>query len=482
MTRFWPRGWHEQGGERELLKLALPLVLSNGFLTLQLTLDRIMLSRLDSDAVGAVMPAVMFFWTCFALVQNTANYATTFVAQYVGAGRPQRVGPAVWQGMYVGVLGGVAFLGLVPLSETFMSWGGHSPHLQALETGYFRCLCFAALPMAITAAASSFFAGRGDTWTVLVINAAGMVVNGLLAYALIFGHWGMPAWGIVGAGWATVAASTAAAAVACGLMFQARYRQTYATLSGWRLEPQLLIRLLRFGLPSGFQWFLDGVAFTAFALLVGRLGEAELAATSIAGTLNLLAFLPPMGIAQAVAVLVGQRLGQDRPELAERTAWAGLRLAWTCMVCVAAFYVLAPQTLLALFQSGEAPAKWAPVAALVPELLRFIAVYCLFDSMGLVFSFALRGAGDTRFVTVAMVILSWSLMVLPVWIIAEMQGPLAWAWAFVMIYVIAFAFVLLVRFRHGKWKTMRVIEPAAEDLQTAQAAAPSLTQPLSQIT
>jgi multidrug resistance protein, MATE family len=481
MTRFWPWAWDEQGGERELLKLALPLVLSNGFLTLQLTLDRIMLSRLDSDAVGAVMPAVMVFWTCFALVQNTANYATTFVSQYVGAGRPQRVGPAVWQGMYVGVLGGLAFLGLVPLAETFMSWGEHSPHVQALEVGYFQCLCFAALPMAITAAAGSFFAGRGDTWTVLVINAAGMVVNGLLAYAWIYGHWGMPAWGIVGAGWATVAGSAAAAALACALVFQARFRQTYATLSGWRLEPQLFMRLLRFGLPSGFQWFLDGVAFTAFTMLIGRLGDAELAATSIAATLNLLAFLPPMGIAQAVAVLVGQRLGQDRPDLAERSAWAGLRLAWICMVCVAALYVLAPHMLLALFQSSDEPAKWAPVAALVPQLLRFIAVYCLFDSMGLVFSFALRGAGDTRFVTLAMLALSWSLMVLPVWIIAQMQGSLNWAWAFLMVYVIAFAFVLLVRFRQGKWKTMRVIEPAAEEPRS-ETAAPSLTQPLSQTT
>jgi MATE family multidrug resistance protein len=479
MTRLWPWDWRAEGGERELLKLAVPLVLSNGFLTLQLTLDRIMLSRLDSDAVGAVMPAVMVFWTCFALVQNTANYATTFVAQYVGAGRPERVGPAVWQGLYVGVLGGTLFLGLAPFAEILMSWGGHSPQVQILEAAYFRCLCFAALPMAITAAASSFFAGRGDTWTVLLINAVGMAVNGLLAYAWIYGHWGLPALGIVGAGWATVVGSAAAALVAGGLMFRATYREIFATLSGWRLEPQLLLRLLRFGLPSGFQWFLDGLAFTAFVVLIGRLGDAELAATSIAATLNLLAFLPPMGIAQAVAVLVGQRLGQDRPDLAERSAWAGLRVAWTCMVSVAALYVLAPQALLALFQSNEDPAKWAAVAALVPALLRFIAVYCLFDSMQLVFSFALRGAGDTRFVTLAMLALSWPLMVFPVWIVAREHGPLTWAWAFATAYVIAFAFVLLVRFRHGKWKTMRVIEPVPQEEIETEVPLESLPQPVS---
>jgi MATE family multidrug resistance protein len=236
---------------------------------------------------------------------------------------------------------------------------------------------------------------------------------------------------------------------------------------------------LRFGLPSGFQWFLDGLAFTAFVVLIGRLGDAELAATSIAATLNLLAFLPPMGIAQAVAVLVGQRLGQDRPDLAEQSAWAGLRVAWICMVFVAALYVLAPQALLALFQSNEDPAKWAPVAALVPSLLRFIAVYCLFDSMQLVFSFALRGAGDTYFVTLAMLALSWPLMVFPVWIVAREHGPLTWAWAFATVYVIALAFVLLVRFRHGKWKTMRVIEPVPKEEIETEVPLESLPQPVS---
>jgi MATE family multidrug resistance protein len=479
----WGRRWREQGGERELLQLALPLILSNGFLTLQVTLDRIMLSRLDSDAVGAVMPAVMLFWTAFALIQNTANYATTFVAQYVGAGRPRRVGPAVWQGVHFSVLGGFAFLLLLPFAEVLMAWGAHSERLQVLEVAYFRCLCFAALPMAITAAASSFFAGRGDTWTVLLINAVGMVVNGLLGYAWIFGRWGFDEWGIVGAGWALVAGSAAAALVAMGLMLRRRYREEFATLEGWRPELGLFARLMRFGLPNGLQWSLDGLAFTAFLFLVGRLGEAELAATSIACTLNLIAFLPTMGIAQAVGVLVGQRLGQDRPDLAERSGWTGFRLGWLCMTAVAVLYVLTPDVLMAPFQSSEDPAKWARVAALVPELLCFVAVYCLFDSMTLVFSFALRGAGDTRFVTAATLTLSWPLMVLPVWVVAQNHWSLGWAWLFATIYIIILALLLLARFRQGQWKTMRVIEAMPpEESAEMESDVPSMKPAVSQTT
>jgi len=100
------------------------------------------------------------------------------------------------------------------------------------------------------------------------------------------------------------------------------------------------------------------------------------------------------------------------------------------------------------------------VAAAVPVLLRFVAVYSLFDSMSLVFSFALRGAGDTRFVTIMALVLAWPLMVLPTWATWYYGWGLYWAWAFASAYIIALGITFLLRFRTGKWKSMRVIEQA----------------------
>src|SRR5262249_47371242 len=158
----------------------LPLILSNSFWTLQITIDRILLSRYSSDAVAAAMPAAMLFWTPLALLQNTAGYSTTFVAQYKGAKRFTRIGPVVWQAVYFSVLGGLAFLALVPLAAPLFALGGHPARVQALEATYFGCLCFSALPTLVTAAASGFFSGRGDNWTVLFINAVGLTVNAVL--------------------------------------------------------------------------------------------------------------------------------------------------------------------------------------------------------------------------------------------------------------------------------------------------------------
>jgi MATE family multidrug resistance protein len=451
-----------------LLRLALPLILSNSFLTLQVSIDRALLSQASSDAVAAAMPAALLYWTPFLLVQNIANYAMTFVAQYTGAGRPERVGPAVWQALYFAVAAGIAFLALWPLAGSIVALGGHSAGIQKLEVVYFRCLCFAALPALIVAAANSFFAGRGDSWTVLLVDGVGLSVNAFLAYSLIFGHWGLPALGIAGAGWATVAGSATSAAVALALVFRRKYRSRFHTLSGWRFDPDLFRRLMRFGFPNGLQWMLDALAFTVFVFLVGRLGDVELAATNIAFAINMVAVLPMLGMGQAVSILVGQRLGQDRPEVAERSTWNGFGLAWLYMGAVAVLYALTPGPFLYFFQSGDA--KWDQVALLVPVLLKFVAVYSLFDSMNLVFSFALRGAGDTRFVTVVALALAWPLMVVPTWTAWNFHWGLYWAWAFASMYVIALGLTFLLRFRAGKWKSMRVIE------QAPAALAPGLTE------
>lgn len=102
-------------------------------------------------------------------------------------------------------------------------------------------------------------------------------------------------------------------------------------------------------------------------------------------------------------------------------------------------------------------ALWSQVTVMVPYLLLYVAVFTCFDSMNLVFSFALKGAGDTRFVTLVALLIPWPLMVLPTWLMKDWNGAVYWAWGAASIFIISQAFVFLFRFRGGKWKTMSVI-------------------------
>jgi MATE family multidrug resistance protein len=452
------RGWRASAAE--LLRLAWPFILSNGCWTLQLAFNRMLLSRAGCDGVGAATVGTMLYWTPVCLLANVAGYASIFVAQYVGAGQPQRVGPAVWQGIHFSLAAGLAFLGLVPLAGPLVALAGHTPELQGVEAAYFGCLGFAALPTLVAAAVNSFFAGRGDSRTVLFVNGTGLAVNCVLAYGFIFGRWGFPAWGIAGAALATMIGSLTAALLALGLMLRPCHNATFHTWSGWPLDVRLMGRLLRFGLPAGLMVALDYFAFAAFLLLVGRLGAVELTATSIAFTLNLIPILPVLGLSQAVAVLVGRRLGEGRPDLARRTTWTGLALAMSYTAAVAVLLCAVPEVLAGVFRVEGAAASWSEVMGHLSVLLRFVAVYSLFDCLTYVLSSALRGAGDTRFVTAAALGLSWVVMVLPSWAAWQYGWGLYWAWAFASLYVILLSLAVLARFRQGRWQSLRVIEAA----------------------
>jgi MATE family multidrug resistance protein len=246
-------------------------------------------------------------------------------------------------------------------------------------------------------------------------------------------------------------------------MMRPRYRQAFATLAGWRFDAPLFARLMRFGLPSGLQFSLEAMAFGIFLVLIGQMGNAALSATSIAFTVNMVALIPMVGLAQASSVLVGQRLGQDRPDVAARTAARGVAWALVYTGVCALLFVAAPGPIVNSFRDPDAN-RWAVVSELVPVLLRFVALYCAFESVTMMVSAALRGAGDTRFVSLATLVAVWSVMVIPTVLSRRAGHGLLMPWGFATAYVILLSLILFARFRQGRWRSMRVIEPAPGDL------------------
>lgn len=448
------------GGSRELLKLALPLIVSQSFMTVQVFVDTVLLAWHDPAEMAASFPAVMWYWLAFAILQFTAGYTSTFVAQYTGAKRPNRVGPVVWQGIHFAVIAGLLFLFMVPAAPFLISLGDHEPlKVQPLEVTYLQCLSFAALPMLVMGAVNGFFSGRGQTWTVLGIEAVGTGVNIAFALVLIFGRLGFPEMGIEGAGWATVIGSWASAIFAVALFLRKKFRVEFNTLAGWWPERELFYRLMKFGGPAGVQVFLDVLVFHLFVMFVGRLGEAQLGATTLAVRLNMVAFLPMMGLGQAICILVGQRLGANRPDLAEKTAYNGLKWTFGYMCLIASAYLLIPGVLVGFFESSKDVELFDAVKAIVPNLLICVAFYSLVDAINVSFSFALRGAGDTRFVTAVTFLLAWPVMVIPTFLVVRYGGSLYWAWIFATAHIVGMSICFWLRFRTGKWKSMRVIEP-----------------------
>jgi MATE family multidrug resistance protein len=463
LTAFW-RG---AGGGREVLAVAYPLILSQMSFTFQVFVDRLCLTWYGPEAVAGAVTGLFTTMSLIGLFIGTGEFVTTFVAQYHGAGRPGRIGPAVWQGIYFAVLAGLLIAALEPFAEPVFRAAGHPPEVLQAEVTYSTILMKGALLTLLMVTLSTFFTGRGETRLVLLVNIATTVVDTVLNYLWIFGKAGFPRMGVAGAAWSTIVAQGLGAAIYLALIFRAKHRRAYATLSGWRFEPALFGRLLRFGLPTGLQYCMEVLAFGLFMLIVGRLGTAGLAASSIAFNLNMIVFMPMLGLGFGVSTLVGRYLGADRPELAERSTWSAFWMSLGYFTACSIVYVFLPWLLIAPYAAGADPSSFGEVGRLTVVLLRFVALYSIFDMMNVVFAGGLKGAGDTTYPLVATIILGWTAMLVPAWLLAERGAGVVAAWSAPSVYIVLLGVLMMRRFRAGRWKAMRVIEPAPADLDVA---------------
>ncbi len=447
------------GGYRELLGISIPLILSTSTLSLMQLMDRIFLSWYSSDALAACIPAGAASWCLMSLFVGTASYSSTFVSQYDGAGHPERIGAAVWQGVYFALFSAMLLVFGYWLSEPLFKLAGHAPEVQEQEVLYFSILILGGGGVVLSAALSAFYSGRGKTWIVMWVDVCGMLINGVLDYMMIFGKWGCPEWGIWGAGLATIIAPWIMSAIYFGLLFLPENRDHYGTLKNWRFESDLFKRLIRYGVPSGLQWTVDVVAFTVFVLLIGRIGAAELAASNVAFSINHLLFMPMIGLSMGASVLVGRYVGACQTHFASRTVSNAYWITLSYMTAFAVVLVLWPDLFLSLFGPRDQRESFQAVAELGRHLLYFVAAYSLLDASNIVFISALKGAGDTRYVLLIIMVVALAVLVIPSYVACVIMGRGIYvAWTILTLYVSVLGIAFYGRYRAGYWKSMRVIE------------------------
>lgn len=462
MTRLFfamARRYHAPGGYREVLAIGLPLVVSMGSVTLMLFADRLFLAHHDVAALAAAVPAGLtaFFITAFFL--GVAEYTNVFVAQYTGGGRPERVGASLWQGVYFCLLAWLALALLSGVAGPLFALAGHAPELRALEEAYFRILMLGGGFLVLQGCLACFYSGRGLTRPVMLVNLAGAVLNIPLNYCLIFGLGPVPSLGVRGAALATVAAWAFMCLLYGLIVFREGNETRFGVRSRWRPDPELFGRLMRYGLPGGVSFSLDMFAIVFFLFMVGRLGEAPLAASNIAFNLNTVYFLPMIGMHIAVNTLVGQAVGAGRTDLAHQAVVSALHMVWSyCALCGVLVVVFA-EPLAALHLAADLPpAEYAELMDLTVTLLAFVALYSLVEGVEIVYMGAVKGAGDTWWVMKALVVMSLFGMAAPVYVMVAVFGlGIVPVWGLLTAYIGGLALMAFLRYRGGAWKTMSVM-------------------------
>lgn len=450
-TTIGARVERNAGGLRDLVVLALPVVLTNLSATLMMTTDAIMVGRLGAAALGAVGYGGIWYWTVLSVFSGTATGVQTFVSQAHGAGAPRQCGPWAWQAFYA--LVPVAALGMTLFAVAFAdlsTWLAPAPELRPLAVQFVHARAFGVLGFGTAWVLAGFFRGIGDTRTPLYAMIAANLVNLVFNYGLIYGHLGLPAWGVFGAGTATAIAEWVYAALLFAAFRRRRVHAAYATAPR---GPDLaaIWRFLRTSLPIGGQWMLDMLAFATFTSVVARMGAIEMAASQALLSLMQLSFMQVIGISIALSTLVGRYVGAGDLPAAERSHATGLRLGLTVSAAVSVIFLAAPQLCLRLFTNDDA------VLDLGAPLIAVGVAFQLCDAVGVLTGGTLRGAGDTRWPFVVQAALAWGLFLPAAYLGGTtFGGGLTGAWLGGVVYVAVLGTAFLWRFHGGAWKRLRI--------------------------
>jgi len=440
----------------ELLRLALPMVVSQGTFAVMIFTDRYFMSQIDPAHMAAALGGGVASFFSFCFFVGLFAYANALAAQYLGAGEPEKCPKVVTQGMIMTVMS-APFLTLITFLVAGIFEGmGHEPAQVELERTYYLILMSGVLVTLAKTCISSYFAGIGRTHVVMICDVFGLIINIPLCYVMVFGKLGFPAMGIVGAGVSTVVATVLAFVLFVAFYFRKEHRETFSVRRSFSLDVKILRRFWRLGFPSGLELFLNVAAFNLFLLMFQSYGIAEGAAAAIVFNWDILSFIPMIGLNVGVISLIGRFVGARDMTRVNEVMTAAFAVAFAYSAVLAVVYITHRYPLVEVFAppSGD----FSAIRELSAFMMIGLSSYVMADAVILVSGGILRGAGDTRWLMVASVSLHWAMLVAQFFIIRvfELSPKVSWM-AFVAL-VLAIALVYALRLKHGRWRDPEVLE------------------------
>ncbi len=399
---------------REVVDLAWPIAIAMLGDTAMGLVDTKLVAGLGPAALGGVGVATTLMWLCYSIVFGLMRGVKVRTAHAVGEGR-RGDGLAYAQ---AGVLLAIVLGAVVWLLGRDATWAfealGIDPSTIPYARDFLAARTWGAVSIAVVSALVQYSQGVGDARTPMLAGLVANVLNAGLAWALIHGHFGLPALGVRGAGYGTAIAETVQAALLAILVARAR-RGDGPSLP--TIAPRRALReVVGLGGPTGLQFGTEMLAFTAFTAILGGLGAHEIAAHQIALAVIRTSFLPGVAVSEAASVLVGKALGERDLAKADRVTRASLALAVGFMsVC---------GILFATVGSGIASAftEDAGVVRVATRLLLVAAVFQALDAVAIVLRGALRGAKDVRATAAIGITVIWICVPGSAWLFGRQLG------------------------------------------------------------
>lgn len=432
---------------RATLALGIPLI---GAQLAQLgihTTDMIIVGQLGAEQLAAMVLAGQFFFVVFIFGSGFSVAVVPMVANAYGQGDATSARRALRMGMWVAIVYWLLALSVFLNAEPILISLGQNPEVAKLAGDYLAISQFGLLPASLFYVMRGLVSAIGRAGVILYVTIAMLVINGVLAYGLVLGHFGLPAMGMNGAAVVAVLVNTLSfILIVAYIQMREETRRYELFVRFWRPDWSALWDVLRLGLPIGITVLAETMLFAAASILMGQIGTIELAAHGIALQLASIAFMIPVGLAQAATVRIGVAHGRGDYVNLVRAA-----ITVYCVACIIALsggilFALAPDFLAKWFLDERLP-EAAQVLAYASSLVVIAGIFQLVDGIQAVAAGLLRGLKDARIPAILAIISYWPIGFTLAWVAAF---PLGFGgrgvWLGFVVGLTAAAILLTVRF------------------------------------
>jgi putative MATE family efflux protein len=446
---------------KALLRLAVPIILSNLLQTGYQLTDAFWVGRLGGAAVAAVAVSFPITFLAIALGAGLAIAGATLSAQYMGAGRQDMVNHVAAQTMLMvaitsAIMGAAGYV----LSPYLLELIGVAPDVYHGALGFMRVSFVGIIFVFLYGMFQALMRGVGETKVPLMIVLGTVILNFILDPLFIFGFGGLPPQGVMGAALATLATQGLAAVLGIVIFLRGQHG-IQLEWRDFRPDPQYIRRAFFLGLPGSVELSTRGLGPMFMTFLVTGFGTVSLAAYGIGANILQFITIPAMGLSMAVSTLVSQNIGAGNVERAARVTFLGTVWGFVILTAVGLVAYALASALVSFFVSND--------TAVIAEGAHFIRVMCLaWGAIGvqLCIVSAFRASGNLL-VAMVIAIVSQFMFQFPLAYVlskhTELQAAGIW-WSFPVANVAA-ALVSVCWFAQGGWKRTRLTE---EDRQAAK--------------
>lgn len=441
MLRFFPPK------HQKILRISLPAAINSLLDMLQIITDLVMVGRLSAFAVAAVGLGLQSLMFVFAILTVLHVGTSALLSRFIGAKRIRRASSGLSTLLVFALLLSLpVMVAWYFFASKLYIWFGTAPEVTALGVGYVQMLTWMMPFVFMKLVFVSALNASGDTTTPMKVKLVSILLNVLLNYLFIFGAYGFPQLGVVGAAVGTVIVNI----LECGVYAVLYLRRKMPYMPVRHFSQKLLKRALRVGLPASFERTLTFGSFMLFTAVIAHYGTAALAGYQIGLRVEGIAFMPGIGFTIAAMALMGQGLGAKDPQRSREDVLLVLKYAAGLMFFLSFFMIFMPERIVALFTHD---AQTIEEASLYLRVVGFSQIPLAFN---FVLSGALRGAGDTKRTLKINLISLWFVRIIPAFLLSY------WFHNILLVYLamISDTFVKAVwlwgTFQKGKWQKIKV--------------------------